>query len=76
MRNVTITVEDEVLRWAKVWAARHDSSVSRLLGELLRDRMRAEEAYEVAMANYLAAEPEEIKTEGAYPSRAAVHGPA
>jgi hypothetical protein len=45
MRNVTITVEEDVLRWARVWAAQHDTSVSRMLGEVLRERMQREDAY-------------------------------
>lgn len=33
MKNVMITVEEEVLRWAQVTAAQRDTSVSRTLGE-------------------------------------------
>jgi len=32
MRNVTVTMEEDVAKWARVWAAEHDTSVSRMLG--------------------------------------------
>ncbi|HSH88425.1 MAG TPA: CopG family transcriptional regulator, partial [Ramlibacter sp.] len=53
MKNVTITVEDSVLEWARIEAAKRNSSVSRLLGELLADKMRQEDAYEQAMREAL-----------------------
>lgn len=34
LRNVTITVDDEVARWARVRAAEEDTSVSHLVGDL------------------------------------------
>lgn len=74
MRNVTITLEEAVLRWARVWAARHDTSVSRLVGDLLRERMREEEGYEAAMNRFLARKPVLLKREGArYPARDDLH---
>jgi hypothetical protein len=42
LRNVTVTLEEEVARWARIEAARRDTSVSRLLGELLKERAAAE----------------------------------
>ena len=39
LRNVTVTLEEEVAEWARIEAARRDTSVSRLLGELLKERM-------------------------------------
>ena len=41
MKSITITVDEEVARWARVWAAQQNTSVSRLVGELLRQRERA-----------------------------------
>jgi len=43
LRNVTVTLEEDVARWARIEAARRDTSVSRLLGELLKEHMSAEE---------------------------------
>ena len=43
LRNVTVTLEEDVAQWARIEAARQDTSVSRLLGELLKERMSARE---------------------------------
>ncbi|MDA7415505.1 CopG family transcriptional regulator [Xenophilus arseniciresistens] len=48
MKNVTITVDEGVLEWARVEAARRGSSVSRMVGEMLADKMRHDDAYERA----------------------------
>ena len=53
MKNVTITVEDSVLDWARIEAARRGSSVSRMLGEMLAEKMRHEDAYAQAMRGAL-----------------------
>ena len=53
MKNVTITMEDSVADWARMEAARRNTSVSRLVGELLADKMRHDDAYELAMREAL-----------------------
>ena len=53
MKNVTITVEEPVLEWVRVKAAKCNSSVSRLVGEMLGKEMRHEDAYERAMREAL-----------------------
>ena len=53
MKNVTITVEDSVLEWARVEAAKRGSSVSRMVGELLAEKMRQDDAYAQAMRDAL-----------------------
>ncbi len=57
LKNVTITLDEETARWARVEAARRDTSVSKLLGEILRTEMRQEARYEAAKQAYLAQEP-------------------
>jgi hypothetical protein len=64
MKNVTITLEEEVARWARVEAAERNTSVSRLVGELLRQHMREEQAYDVAMKRYLSRKPKRLKRRG------------
>jgi hypothetical protein len=49
MKNVTVSMEDSVAEWARLEAARRNTSVSRLLGELLAEKMRLDDAYERAM---------------------------
>lgn len=39
LRNVTVTLEEDVAQWARVEAARQDTSVSHLLGAILKERM-------------------------------------
>ena len=72
MKNITITVEEGVARWARIWAARHGSSVSKLVGELLKERM--ELGYQTAMKRDLARTPMRLKAASAgYPARDEVH---
>lgn len=54
MKNVTITVEDSVLEWARIEAARRNTSVSRMVGQLLADKMRHDDAYERAYQEWKA----------------------
>jgi hypothetical protein len=42
LRNVTVTLEQDVAQWARIEAARRDTSVSRLLGALLKELMSNE----------------------------------
>ena len=49
MKNVTVTMEDSVADWARMEAARRNTSVSRLVGQMLAEKMRHDDAYERAM---------------------------
>jgi plasmid stability protein len=74
MKNVTITLDEKVARWARIRAAEQNTSVSRLVGELLQEKMRQEEDYRLAMEQYLAQEPRMLKKAGArYPRREELH---
>ena len=66
MKNVTITLEDEVARWARIRAAEQNTSVSRLVGEMLKEKMQGEKVYLLAMEQYLAAKPQALKKEGSH----------
>lgn len=72
LKNVTVTLEEDVALWARIEAARNDVSVSRLLGTLLRERMVQHDAYERAMKRALARKPF-LNTDGKYLSREEVH---
>lgn len=52
MKNITITLPEEVARWARIYAARRGNSLSRVLGELLAERMQAEDAMKLARERY------------------------
>ena len=74
MKNVTITLEPEVARWARVEAAKRDTSVSRFVGRMLAERMEAERAYDRAMVSFFAIEPAAKSDAGTpYPSREELH---
>lgn len=74
MKNVTITLDEEVARWARIRAASRDTSLSRLVGELLRDMMRDEEDYQASMQHYLSQPARRLKKRSErYPGRAAIH---
>jgi hypothetical protein len=64
MKNVTITLDEEVARWARIMAAEQNTSVSRLVGELLRKKMIAEQNYQIAMKQYLYRAPKLLKAPG------------
>jgi hypothetical protein len=72
LRNVTVTLEPELARWARVEAARQEMSVSRFLATLLKERMTAQDGYAAAMRRALARKPF-LKTDGRYLSREEVH---
>lgn len=69
MKNVTITLDEEVAGWARVWAARRNMSVSRVVGDLLKRLMLEEEGYEAAQKQFLARKPVPLKRKGRYPKR-------
>jgi hypothetical protein len=72
LRNVTVTLEESVARWARIEAARNDTSVSQLLGSLLKERMLQNDGYARAMRRALARKPFP-KSDGRYLSREEAH---
>jgi len=74
MKNVTITLDEKVARWARIRAAEKETSLSRLVGQMLREKMFEEENYQTFMQSYLAQSPRILKKEGqAYPDRGELH---
>ena len=73
LRNVTITLDESVARWARLEAARENTSVSRFVGNLLEERMRQGQEYEVAMNRYLSIKPRDISNGRQYPRRDDLH---
>jgi plasmid stability protein len=74
MKNVTITLEEDVARWARIRAAEKGISVSRVVGELLREKMLGEGNYRSAMQPYLSQAPRQLKRpEAKYPTRDELH---
>jgi hypothetical protein len=72
LRNITIALEENVARWARLEAARHDTSVSRLLARILEEQMVQEDEYERAMRRALGRKPF-LKSAAPYLSREEAH---
>jgi hypothetical protein len=73
MKNVTITLDEDVARWVRIEAARQETSVSRLVGEMVRERMRSEDAYEEARRQFFAVRPRPLRTDTSLPTREELH---
>ena len=74
MKNVTITVEDTVLEWVRIEAAKRGSSVSRLVGEMLAEKMQHDDAYARAQREWLADASAFNSGGQPLPARGEVHG--
>ena len=74
MKNVTITLDEATARWARRIAAERGVSVSRFVGELLRQQMQHESSYELAMKRYFAMKPQCLLGPGErYPTREEIY---
>jgi hypothetical protein len=61
MKNLTITVDAETAAWARKHAAERGLSVSRLVGELLHEKMKHRAEYERAMRHFLSRKPVQLR---------------
>ena len=61
MKNVTITLDEATAAWARVHAAEQDMSLSRFVGEVLRERMRRSREYEEAYRAWREEKPFDLK---------------
>lgn len=57
MPNLTITIDEETLRWARIEAAKKNTSVSRLIGEMLAEIRKQDDDYERAMEDFFSRKP-------------------
>ena len=62
MKNITITLDEQAAAWARVQEAERNMSLSRYVGEMLRDRMRHSRDYQRAYLAFLAEKP--LRLEG------------
>jgi hypothetical protein len=74
MKNVTITMEDSVADWARMEAARRNTSVSRLVGEILAEKMSHDDAYDRAMREWLERDLSFTSDGRPYPKRDEIYG--
>ena len=74
MKNITITLPEEVARWLRVKAAENERSVSKWLAELLEGMQRQEDGYEVAMRRALSIKSRKMEwVAGRRPTREELH---
>jgi len=75
MKNVTITLDENVARWARIRAAELNTSVSRLVGDMLRQKMDDDERYDRSGHEYLSQKPLKLRKPGVmYPRREELYG--
>ena len=74
MKNVTITLDEATAAWARVYAARHNTSVSRMVGEMLQRQMQDGRRYDEAMRRFLGRAPVQLTRPGkGCPTRDELH---
>lgn len=74
MKNITITMDDDTARWARIEAARRGTSVSRMLGELLQRERLHDAEYHAVRKRYLERDVVSLKSaEQRYPDRDSLH---
>jgi hypothetical protein len=74
VKNVTISLDEKTAAWARKQAAEQNTSLSRLVGELLENSMRQSREYQRAMRQYLSRGPVRLKKRNQnYPSREDLH---
>lgn len=74
MKNLTIRVDEELVDWVRVEAAKEGTSMSQYIAALLEETRRREEAYEEAKRRFVSREPKSIsKHTDYYPSREDIH---
>jgi plasmid stability protein len=74
VKNVTIVLDEEVARWVRIRAAEHDTSVSRFVGDLLRQMMEEQQQYEQAWNTFSSVQAKLLRKRGeTLPARDDVH---
>jgi hypothetical protein len=67
LKNVTVTVEEETLKWARRQAAEKGTSVSKLVGQMMEREMRNGDSYWKAYEEWKKLKP--VRTRGVLPIR-------
>ena len=73
MRSVTIALDEETARWIQIEAVKRGTSVSRLVGGMLKDQMKRAATFEQARRLYFNRSPTVLKEVESYPSRIQLH---
>lgn len=73
MKNLTVTLDQETARWARIEAARREMSVSGFIRLLLRERMGGQAEFAGARDRYLSRAGSDISGGKRYPGREGLH---
>jgi len=74
MKKVTVELAAATARWARRVAARQNKSLSRLISDMLAEKMLLEDRYELAMRDYFSLEPRPLGAPGQrYATRDELH---
>ena len=69
MKNITISLDDQTAAVVRVEAAKEGKSLSRWIGDLLRQRLSESREYDAAMQAYLARPPFKLQSGTRLPKR-------
>jgi hypothetical protein len=53
VKNVTIKLDERTVAWVRVYAAKHNISVSRIVGDMLAEKMQSATEYERARRRFM-----------------------
>lgn len=74
MKNITITLPEELARKAKVFAAENNTSVSKYVGGLLAEKLKAQDLYQASKRDWNSRKPAILnEAKGEYPNRNALY---
>lgn len=74
MKTLTIRIDNELARWARAWAAAHETSVSQMVADLLRKLMLQQRGYDAAMEQWLSWKPRPLRnSDEPLPTRDELH---
>jgi len=74
MKNITITLPDEIGRKTRILAAEAETSVSQYLCRLVTEKIKGDGKYDAAMTRFLRRGPRPLQSAPApYPDRDSLH---
>lgn len=74
MKNITISMPEDVARKVRVLAAKADTSMSQFLCQLAEEKAAQDNEYQAAMERYLSRQRGDIRSEGGpLPSRESLY---
>lgn len=75
MKNITISLEDALAKWVRIFAAQHELSISKMIANLLREKMLGGSSYEKAKNDFLKKPAKTLRSsvKQAYPKRSELY---